>query len=62
MSEFLLELFSEEIPAGLQGWGVRELEKLITKSLKEAGLKHGETMTGHFGPRRLALVIKGCGP
>ncbi len=41
MSEFLLELVSEEIPAGLQEWGVRELEKLITAHLKEAGLKHG---------------------
>jgi glycyl-tRNA synthetase beta chain len=57
-SEFLLELFSEEIPAALQGWGVRELEKLICKSLKEAGLKHGETITSHYGPRRLTLVIR----
>ncbi len=58
MSEFLLELFSEEIPAGLQGWAVKELEKLICKSLKEAGLKHGEVLTDYYGPRRLALVIR----
>lgn len=57
-SEFLLELFSEEIPAGLQGWGVRELEKLILKGMKDAGLKHGESITSHYGPRRLTLVIK----
>lgn len=60
-SEFLLELFSEEIPAGLQGWGVRELEKLIVKGMKDAGLKHGETITSHYGPRRLTLVIKDVG-
>ena len=27
-------------------------------SLKDAGLKHGETITSHYGPRRLTLVIK----
>ncbi len=58
MSEFLLELLSEEIPATLQNWGVRELEKMITASLKEAGLKHGATNTSHSGPRRLTLVIE----
>ena len=58
MSEFLLELLSEEIPATLQGWGVRELEKMIVASLKEAGLKHGETITSHYGPRRLTLFIQ----
>ncbi|MCP4936233.1 MAG: glycine--tRNA ligase subunit beta, partial [bacterium] len=58
MSEFLLELLSEEIPATLQGWGVRELGKFITAALKEAGLKHGETITSHSGPRRLTLIIK----
>ncbi len=58
MSEFLLELLSEEIPATLQGWGVRELDKMITASLKEAGLKHGATNISHSGPRRLTLVIE----
>ncbi len=57
MSEFLLELLSEEVPAGLQDFGARELEKLILKGLKEAGLKHGESHIT-YGPRRLALVIQ----
>ncbi len=38
MSELLLELFSEEIPARLQTKAAEDLKSLITNGLVEAGL------------------------
>ncbi|MDH3579264.1 MAG: glycine--tRNA ligase subunit beta [Hyphomicrobiales bacterium] len=58
MSELLLELFSEEIPAGLQARAGADLQRLVCDGLKEAGLKFGEARN-FAGPRRLTLVIDG---
>lgn len=58
MAEFLLELFSEEIPAGMQVRAAAELERLITAGLKDAGLAWTAT-EAHVTPRRLTLWIDG---
>jgi len=58
MSEFLLELFCEEIPARMQARAESDLARLIGDHLKGQGLTFDalETMSG---PRRLGLVIVG---
>src|SRR5262245_60401411 len=58
MSELLLELFSEEIPARMQGRGADDLSRLVTEGLKAAGLEVGEAHA-FATPRRLALVVEG---
>ena len=58
MAEFLLELFSEEIPARMQAQAARDLERLIVGALSDRGLLF-EAVRSFFGPRRLVLVIDG---
>jgi glycyl-tRNA synthetase beta chain len=58
MSELLLELFSEEIPARLQGKAADDLKSLITNGLVEAGLVY-EGAQVHATPRRLVLSVEG---
>jgi glycyl-tRNA synthetase beta chain len=58
MSELLLELFSEEIPARLQGKAAEDLKSLITNGLVEAGLLY-EGAQVHATPRRLVLSVEG---
>ena len=58
MAEFLLELFSEEIPAGMQPRAAEDLKWLITGKLEEAGLSF-DAADAHSGPRRLTLVVDG---
>ena len=55
-SEFLLELFSEEIPARMQAKAAADLKRLITDKLKEAGLRF-EQADAYVTPRRLCLHI-----
>jgi len=58
MAELLLELFSEEIPARMQGRAAEDLKRLVTDALKAAGLAF--TKAEAFAtPRRLALVVEG---
>jgi glycyl-tRNA synthetase beta chain len=58
MSELLLELFSEEIPARMQGRAAEDLARLVAEGCKARGLAHG--MVESFAtPRRLTLVIEG---
>lgn len=58
MSELLLELFSEEIPARMQKRASEDLAKLVTEALKAAGVE--STNARAFAtPRRLTLVIDG---
>ncbi len=58
MPDLLLELFSEEIPARMQGKAALDLKKLITDGLVEAGLTYKSA--GSFStPRRLTLAIEG---
>ena len=58
MTDFLLELRSEEIPARMQAGARVELEKLFRAQLSAAGLETGD-LTIWSTPRRLALIAKG---
>ena len=58
MAELLLELFSEEIPARMQGRAAEDLRRLVTEGLKAQGLEAGEARA-FATPRRLTLVIEG---
>nr|WP_245269138.1 glycine--tRNA ligase subunit beta [Rhodomicrobium udaipurense] len=55
MPNLLLELFSEEIPARLQGRGADDLAKLVTEALTKGGLTVGATRT-LSGPRRIVFI------
>ncbi|MBV8324551.1 MAG: glycine--tRNA ligase subunit beta, partial [Hyphomicrobiales bacterium] len=58
MPDFLLELFSEEIPARMQARAAQDLRKLVTEALVGAGLLY-EGAKAFVTPRRLALVVEG---
>jgi len=58
MPQLLLELFSEEIPARMQGGAARDLERMASERLRAAGLTW-DALTTYAGPRRLTLVIEG---
>ncbi|MGF6230009.1 glycyl-tRNA synthetase beta chain [Inquilinus ginsengisoli] len=58
MAEFLLELFSEEIPARMQARAAEDLKSLVTDALKAAGLAFGRA-EAFVTPRRLTLVVDG---
>lgn len=56
MAELLLELFSEEIPARMQGAAAEDLRRLIVDALAGEGLEVGESRC-FSAPRRLTVVI-----
>jgi glycyl-tRNA synthetase beta chain len=58
MAEFLLELFSEEIPARMQSKAADDLKSVITNALVDAGLTY-EGAQVHATPRRLVLSVEG---
>ncbi|QXX73440.1 glycine--tRNA ligase subunit beta [Methylovirgula sp. HY1] len=58
MADFLLELFSEEIPARMQTQAADDLKRLVTDALVEQGLSF-EGAVSFATPRRLALHIAG---
>jgi glycyl-tRNA synthetase beta chain len=58
MSDLLLELFSEEIPARMQARAAEDLRKLVTDRLVDAGLVY-EGAKAFVTPRRLALAVHG---
>ncbi|HEY0293518.1 MAG TPA: glycine--tRNA ligase subunit beta, partial [Hansschlegelia sp.] len=58
MPDFLLELFSEEIPARMQAKAADDLRRLVTDALVERGLTY-EGAKAFATPRRLALVVGG---
>ncbi|OYW57212.1 MAG: glycine--tRNA ligase subunit beta [Hyphomicrobium sp. 32-62-53] len=58
MSELLIELFSEEIPARMQVRASEDLKRLVTDGITAAGLTFA-TARAYSTPRRLALVIDG---
>ncbi|WP_313535611.1 glycine--tRNA ligase subunit beta [Sphingomonas sp.] len=58
MTDFLLELRSEEIPARMQEKAREDLPRLFAAELDKAGLKAAETIS-YATPRRLALILKG---
>ena len=57
MTQFLLELRSEEVPARMQAGARRDLEKLFRREMDAAGVALGE-ITVWSTPRRLALIAK----
>lgn len=58
MPQFLLELFSEEIPARMQSGAARDLARLAREGLARDDLAF-ETLGAFAGPRRLTLVVEG---
>ena len=58
MTDFLLELRSEEIPARMQDKARDDLARLFGDEIAKAGLKATEIVT-YATPRRLALIAKG---
>ncbi len=61
MPEFVLEIFSEEIPARMQARAADDLKRLVLAGLEAATLtwSHAEA---HVTPRRLALWVDGLPP
>ncbi|WP_088366320.1 glycine--tRNA ligase subunit beta [Sphingomonas dokdonensis] len=57
MTDFLLELRSEEIPARMQDKAREDLARLFAAELDKAGLKAAELVT-YATPRRLALIAR----
>ncbi len=57
MTDFLLELRSEEIPARMQDGARANLAKLFAAELARAGLSAAEIVT-YATPRRLALIAR----
>jgi glycyl-tRNA synthetase beta chain len=58
MSELLLELFCEEIPARMQARAAEDLRRLVVDGLKARGLEAG-TALAFATPRRLTLTLDG---
>jgi len=58
MSELFLEIFSEEVPAGMQKRAADDFKRLICAELKDAGLEFLSADV-FVTPRRMALVISG---
>ncbi len=58
MPDLLIELYSEEIPAGMQPAARDALRKAVTDGLVEAGLTY-QGAAAFSTPRRLALTVQG---
>ncbi len=58
MADLLLELFSEELPAGMQPKAESWLRDNLVKALKEAKLEHGD-ISSFRTPRRIAIIVNG---
>ena len=58
MPELLLELFSEEIPARMQGRAAEDLKRLVTEKLKLSSIEFASAQS-YVTPRRLTLFVDG---
>jgi len=58
MSDLLLEIFSEEIPARMQKQAAADLARLVGDALKASGIE-AKTLETAVGPRRLVLAATG---
>ncbi len=56
MAELFIEIFSEEIPARMQNTARKDLGRLVSQFLKDAGLKFGALET-YATPRRICVKI-----
>jgi len=59
MAELLLELFSEEIPAGMQPTAALALDLGLQGKLRQAGIEVTGRATVHVTPRRLVFAMDG---
>ena len=57
MVEFLLELYSEEVPPQLQISARNQLKQILEKSIEEEGLKY-KALKIYSSPTRLTLLIQ----
>ena len=57
MVEFLLELYSEEVPPQLQISARNQLKQILEKSMEEEGLKY-KALKIYSSPTRLTLLIQ----
>ena len=57
MAEFLLELYSEEIPHGLQISAREEIKKNLLKSLNEESIKY-KSAEAYSTPTRLVILVR----
>lgn len=58
MTELLVEILTEEIPARFQEQAEKYFSYLVTKELKEHGLSY-DKITPYSTPRRLAVIVTG---
>jgi len=58
MAEFLIEIFSEEIPARMQLRAAEDFKKLMEDALQAQGLSFS-TLDTHVTPKRLVAVVEG---
>jgi glycyl-tRNA synthetase beta chain len=59
MADWLLELFSEEIPARMQAGAARDLERMVKDQLiQRGGIPSNDPIT-FCGPRRLTMMVDG---
>ena len=58
MSDLLIELFSEEIPARMQAKAADDLKRMVTDGLVDAGLTYAAA-AAFATPRRLCLALEG---
>lgn len=58
MADLLLELLSEEIPAGLQKTAANQLQSLLVKEIQESGLEF-VSVGSYYASRRLVVFING---
>ena len=58
MPDLLLELLSEEVPAGLQEIAANQLSDYIISALDELEIKHSDTEV-FSTPRRISVVVNG---
>ncbi len=56
MAELLLELLSEEVPAGMQAPAADQLRRYVVDALGEAEIEFADAKT-HTSPRRLVLTV-----
>ena len=57
MTDFLLEILSEEIPARMQARARNDLARLFAEGVQSVGLETGAIDT-HSTPRRLVLIAR----
>ena len=62
MSDLLLEIGTEEIPARMIGRARKDLERLFAESLRAMDLDAGATVSVEATPRRLALFARNLPP